>query len=317
MIDNRDEHFLWFEKYRPLTIDECILPKALKATFKEYIAKGELPTFLFSGTSGVGKTTVAKALCAETGVEYLLINASEDSGIDILRTKIRSFASCVSLTNAGKIVIMDEADHLNPSSTQPALRGFIEEFSSNCRFIFTCNHKNKIIPALHSRCSVIDFKIENKEKQEIAMTFYKRVVKILENEKVEYDPKVVAELINKHFPDYRRILNELQRYSVSGKIDSGILVNTSKESYKELFNLLKDKNNFSEVRKWVAKNTDIDSVTLFREFYDSANDFLDQSSIPQLVLTLADYQYKAAFVADQELNVMSCFTEIMANSKFK
>jgi len=317
MIDSREEQFLWVEKYRPQKIDDCVLPQALKDTFKQYITQGELPSFLFSGTAGVGKTTVAKALCNEIGAEYILVNGSDEGrSIDVLRTTIKGFASTVSLTDAKKVVIVDEADYMNAQSVQPALRSFIEEFSGNCRFIFTCNFKNRIIEPLHSRCAVIEFKIDSKDKQEIAATFFKRAVQILKQENIEFDPKVVAELITKHFPDYRRILNELQRYSVSGKIDSGILLNMSEESFKDLVKLLKDKN-FTEVRKWVAKQTDADTTSLFRELYDTASNNMDPNSIPQLVLTLADYQYKAAFVADHELNIMAALTEIMANCKFK
>ena len=316
MINSRDEMFLWVEKYRPQKIDECVLPESLKKTFHEYIAQGELPTFLFCGTAGVGKTTVAKALCNEIGAEFLFINGSEESGIDVLRTKIKSFASSVSLTDAKKVVILDEADYLNPNSTQPALRAFIEEFSANCRFIFTCNYKNRIIEPLHSRCAVIDFKIDNKDKQETMAAFFKRAVQILKQENIEFDQKVVAEVVAKHFPDYRRVLNELQRYSVSGKIDTGILVNVGEESYKELMKNLREMN-FTEVRKWVGKNSDMDSVALFRELYDNANTLLEPQSIPQLVITLAEYQYKAAFVADHELNTMAALTEVMANCKFK
>ena len=316
MIESRDNLFLWVEKYRPQKIDECVLPEALKKTFHEYIAQGELPTFLFCGSAGVGKTTVAKALCNEIGAEFMFINGSEESGIDVLRTKIKSFASSVSLTDAKKVVILDEADYLNPNSTQPALRAFIEEFSANCRFIFTCNYKNRIIEPLHSRCAVIDFKIDNKDKQETMGAFFKRAVQILKQENIDFDSKVVAEVVAKHFPDYRRVLNELQRYSVSGKIDTGILVNVGEESYKELMKNLRDKN-FTEVRKWVGKNSDMDSVGLFRELYDNASTLLDPQSIPQMVITLADYQYKAAFVADHELNTMAALTEIMANCKFK
>jgi DNA polymerase III delta prime subunit len=316
MIESRDEQFLFVEKYRPQKIDDCVLPQSLKNTFKQYIAQGELPNFLFCGTAGVGKTTVAKALCNEIGAEYLMINGSEESGIDTLRTKIKGFASTVSLTDSKKVVILDEADYLQANSTQPALRAFIEEFSSNCRFILTCNFKNRIIEPLHSRCSVIEFKIDNKEKQEIAATFFKRATAILKKEQIEFDPKVVAELVTKHFPDYRRILNELQRYSVSGKIDSGILLNMSEESFKSLIKLLKEKD-FTEVRKWVAKNSDADTTSLFRELYDSASNNIEANSIPQLVLILADYQYKAAFVADHELNIMAALTELMAQCKFK
>ena len=317
MIESRDEQFLWVEKYRPQKIDDCVLPESLKKTFKEFIAQGELPTFLFTGTAGVGKTTVAKALCNEIGAEYIMVNGSDEGrSIDVLRTTIRGFASTVSLTDAKKVIIIDEADYMNAQSVQPALRSFIEEFSANCRFIFTCNFKNRIIEPLWSRCAVIEFKVDQKEKQEIAATFFKRVTQILKNEDVAFDPKVVAELVTKHFPDYRRILNELQRYSVSGKIDSGILLNMSQESFKDLINLLKTKD-FTGVRKWVAKNSDADTVSLFRELYDNSVTNIADASIPQLVLILADYQYKAAFVADHELNTMAALTEIMANCKFK
>jgi len=316
MIDSRDEMFLWVEKYRPQKIDDCVLPQALKDTFRQYVEQGELPNFLFTGSAGVGKTTIAKALCNEIGAEFMMINGSEDSGIDTLRTKIKGFASTISLTDAKKVVILDEADYLNANSTQPALRGFIEEFANNCRFILTCNFKNRIIEPIHSRCSVVEFKIDSKDKQEIAATFFKRAVSILKQEQIEFDPKVVAELITKHFPDYRRILNELQRYSVSGKIDSGILVNMSEESFKGLIKLLKEKD-FTEVRKWVSKNSDSDTTSLFRELYDSAATTIEPNSVPQLVLILADYQYKAAFVADHELNIMAALTEIMAQCKFK
>ena len=316
-MDIRDDQFLWVEKYRPQKIDDCVLPEALKKTFKEYIAQGELPSFLFSGTAGVGKTTVAKALCNEIGAEYIMINGSDEGrSIDVLRTTIKSFASTVSLTDAKKVIIVDEADYMNAQSVQPALRSFIEEFSANCRFIFTCNFKNRIIEPLHSRCAVIEFRIDASDKQAIAAQFFKRATQILKSEQVEFDPKVVAELITKHFPDYRRILNELQRYSVSGKIDSGILVNMSEESFRNLVKHLKDKD-FTEVRKWVAKQSDADTATLFRELYDSAATHMEMGSIPQLVLILADYQYKAAFVADHELNIMAALTEIMAQCKFK
>jgi DNA polymerase III delta prime subunit len=316
MIDSRDEMFLWVEKYRPQKIDDCVLPQALKDTFRQYVEQGELPNFLFTGSAGVGKTTIAKALCNEIGAEFMMINGSEESGIDTLRTKIKGFASTISLTDAKKVVILDEADYLNANSTQPALRGFIEEFANNCRFILTCNFKNRIIEPIHSRCSVIEFKIDSKDKQTIAAQFFKRASQILKQEQIEFDPKVVAELITKHFPDYRRILGELQRYSVSGKIDSGILVNMSEESFKGLIKLLKEKD-FTEVRKWVSKNSDSDTTSLFRELYDSAATTIEPNSVPQLVLILADYQYKAAFVADHELNIMAALTEIMAQCKFK
>ena len=316
MIDFRDDQFLWVEKYRPQKIDDCVLPESLKDTFKQYIAQGELPHFLLSGTAGVGKTTVAKALCNEIGAEYIMINGSEESGIDTLRTKIKGFASTVSLTDSPKIVIIDEADYLQANSTQPALRSFIEEFSANCRFIFTCNFKNRILEAIHSRCACIDFKIDNKDKQVLLGLFFKRATQILKQENVDFDQKVVAELITKHFPDYRRVLNELQRYSVSGKIDSGILVNMSQESFKDLIKMMKEKD-FTNVRKWVGKNSDSDTVALFRELYDNSVTYMAPESIPQLVLILAEYQYKAAFVADHELNIMAALTEVMANVKFK
>ena len=317
MIESRDDQFLWVEKYRPQTIDECILPESLKNTFKQYIEQGELPTFLFSGTAGVGKTTVAKALCNAVGADWIMINGSDEGrSIDVLRNKIKSFASTVSLTDGKKVIIIDEADYMNADSVQPALRSFIEEFSNNCRFIFTCNFKHRIIEPLRSRCSNIEFKVESGEKKEIVVAFFKRVTQILKNEGVEFDPKVVAELITQYFPDYRRMLNELQRYSVTGKIDSGIFVNLSQESYKELIKSLKERN-FTEVRKWVAKNADADTPVLFKELYDNASDFLEPSTIPNLILVLADYQYKAAFVADHELNIMAALTEVMVQCKFK
>ena len=317
MIESRDDQFLWVEKYRPQTIDECILPEAMKNTFKQYIAQGELPTFLFSGTAGVGKTTVAKALCNEVGADWIMINGSDEGRmIETLRNKIKNFASTVSLTDAKKVVIIDEADYMNADSVQPALRSMIEDFSNNCRFIFTCNFKHRIIEPLRSRCANIEFKVDATEKQQIAAQFFKRVAQILKNESIEFDPKVVSELIIKHFPDYRRILGELQRYSVTGKIDTGIFVNLGEESYKELYKNLKDRN-FTEVRKWVAKNSDADTPALFKELYDNSSNFLDQSTVHNLILILADYQYKAAFVADQELNIMAALTEIMIQCKFK
>jgi len=316
MIIGDPNEFIWTEKYRPQTIDECVLPSTIKQSFKDYIVQGQLPNFLLTGTAGIGKTTVAKALCNEIGAEYLFINGSDEGrSIDILRTTIRGFASTVSLTDSKKVVIIDEADYMNAQTIQPALRSFIEEFSANCRFIFTCNFKNRIIEPLHSRCAVIDFKIDSKDKQELAGTFFKRAINILKQEGIEYDPKVVAELVTKHFPDFRRVLNELQRYSVSGKIDSGILVNINKESFKDLIGNLKDKN-FTEVRKWVAKNSDGEPSYIFRELYDSASEHMVQSTIPQLVLIIAEYQYRNAFIADAEINLMAAMTEIMIQCKF-
>ena len=311
------EQYLWVEKYRPQKIDDCILPESLKNTFKEFIASGELPNFLFCGTAGTGKTTAAKALCNEVGAEYIIINGSDEGRkIDTLRTTITSFAAAVSLDNRKRVVIIDEADYMNADSVQPALRAFIEEFSNNCRFIFTCNFKARIIEPLHSRCAVVDFKIDAKEKQEIAGKFFKRVSGILDGEGVSFDKAVVAELIMKHFPDYRRILNELQRYSVSGKIDQGVLSSVSEESFKDLINNLKGKN-FNEVRKWVAKNSDMETTAIFHELYETASEYMELQSIPQLVVILADYQYKAAFVADHELNMMAAMTEVMTSCKFK
>lgn len=317
MIESRDEQFLWVEKYRPQKIDDCILPENLKKTFKDYVAQGQIPHMMLCGTAGVGKTTIAKALCNEIGAEYIVLNGSDTGGhIETLRTAIKGFATSVSLTDARKVVIMDEADYMQANSTQPALRNYMEEFSANCRFIFTCNYKQKIIEPLHSRCAVIEFKVENKDKQAIAAQFFKRATQILKQEGIEFDPKVVAELVTKHFPDYRRILGELQRYAVSGKIDSGILVNMSEQSFKDLVTHLAAKD-FSEVRKWVGKNSDVDTTALFRQLYDTASTSLHPASIPQLVLVLADYQYKAAFVADHELNIMAALTEVMTSCKFK
>ena len=312
---SRDE-FLLCEKYRPKTIEECILPEQVKHTFKQYIAEGQLPNFIFSGSAGVGKTTVARALCNELGADYLFINGSEERGIDVLRHKIKQVASSVSLVSGGtKVVILDEADYLTPD-TQAALRAFIEEFSNNCRFILTCNFKNRIIAPLHSRCAVVEFRIESKDKPKIAAAFYRRVVDVLGFENVTYDNKVVAKVVETFFPDFRRVLNELQRYSVGGKIDTGILASMSDESMKELVGYLKEKD-FSKARLWVAKNNDIETSVLFRRLYDTATDFLEGTSIPQLVLILADYQYKAAFVADIEVNNVAALTEIMASCKFK
>lgn len=311
-----NDEFLWVEKYRPQKIEDTILPTGLKTTFEKILEAGEMPNMLFSGTAGTGKTTVAKALCNELGLDFIIINGSEEGNIDTLRGKIKQFASSVSLQGGHKVVILDEADYLNPQSTQPALRGFIEEFSNNCRFVLTCNFKNRIIEPLHSRCSVYDFTIPNGEKPTIASLMFERTTEILNREGVTYAKPVLAELVNRYFPDYRRVLNECQRYSVSGSIDSGILVNLSNESIKSLMTFLKDKN-FKMMRQWVVDNIDTEPQAIFRKIYDNMNDYLQPHSIPQVVLILADYQYKNAFVADHELNVVACMTELMASAEWK
>jgi DNA polymerase III delta prime subunit len=309
------ENILWVETYRPKKIADCILSKSIKKTFEEFVKNNELPNLLLSGGAGVGKTTVARALCEELNRDYMIINGSEESGIDILRTKIKNFASTVSLQGGQKVVILDEADYLNPSSTQPALRGFIEEFHNNCRFIFTCNFKNRIIEPLHSRCSVIEFKV-NGGRQKLATELLERCCDILKEQNVEYEKKVVAEMIMKHFPDNRRVLNELQRYSVSGKIDSGILVNLSEVNMKELALHLKEKE-FTKVRKWVVDNIDNDPVKIFRKIYDSLYTYLEPATIPSAVIIIGEYQMKAAFVADPEINLLACLTEMMTQCRFK
>ena len=310
------ETFLWVEEYRPKDVNSCILPKNLKNTFSEFVNEGSVPNLILAGGSGVGKTTIAKAMLEELGATQMMINGSEESGIDVLRTKIKNFASTVSLHGGRKYLILDEADYLNPQSTQPALRGFMEEFHNNCGFIFTCNYKNRLIEPLHSRCSVVEFTIPNSEKQILAAEFFERTVHILQEQKVEYDKRVVAEVINKHFPDWRRVLNELQRYSVSGTIDAGILVDLAEVNIKELMQSMKHKE-FTNVRKWVVNNLDNDPVRLFRRIYDSLYDYVEGSSIPHVVVILGEYQYKTAFVADQEINMLACLTEIMSRSKFK
>ena len=310
------ENYLWVEEYRPSDVNSCILPQSLKDTFREFIEKGNIPNIILSGGPGVGKTTIAKAVIEELGATYMMINGSEESGIDVLRTKIKNFASTVSLEGGRKYLILDEADYLNPQSTQPALRGFMEEFHKNCGFILTCNYKNRLIQPLHSRCSVIDFTIPKSEKRNLAQSFMNRVIDILKKQDIKYEKRVVAEIINKYFPDWRRSLNELQRYSVSGVIDAGILVDISETNIKELIVSMKNKE-FTNVRKWVVDNLDNDPVRLFRSVYDSLYDFLEPGSIPHVVIILGEYQYKSAFVADQEINLMACFTEIMARAKFK
>ena len=310
--------FIWVEKYRPKTIEECILPKRTKQTFQDFVEKGEIPNMLLSGPPGIGKTTVAKALCYQLKADYYVINGSDEGRfLDTVRNSAKNFASTVSLTSDSKhkVIIIDEADNTT-SDVQLLLRASIEEFSRNCRFIFTCNYKNKIIEPLHSRCSVVDFAINKRDKPTIAAEFFSRLNYILEQEKVETDKKVLAELINKHFPDWRRVLNECQRYSVSGKIDSGILAAFSDIAVNDLIKNLKQKN-FSEVRKWVVTNMDNDTSVLLRRIYDSLYDSLEHSSIPAAVLIIAKYQYQIAFVADQEINLLAALTEIMVECEFK
>ena len=310
--------FIWVEKYRPTTIDECILPKSIKQTFQDFVDRGEIPNMLLSGPPGIGKTTVAKALCHQLGSDYYVINGSDEGRfLDTVRNSAKNFASTVSLTSDSKhkVIIIDEADNTT-SDVQLLLRASIEEFSKNCRFIFTCNYKNKIIDPLHSRCSVVDFSVNKKDKPTIAAQFFARLNSILEEEKVEADKKVLAELINKHFPDWRRVLNECQRYAVSGKIDSGILAAFSDVAVNDLIKNLKQKN-FSEVRKWVVTNMDNDTSVLLRRIYDSLYDSLVNSSIPAAVLIIAKYQFQIAFVADQEINLLAALTEIMVECEFK
>ena len=308
------EHLLWTEKYRPQTVDDCILPDRLKQPFQEYVNQKQIPNLLLAGGAGVGKTTIAKAMCNEIGCDFMVINGSDESGIDTFRTKIKNYASSMSLSGGRKVIIIDEADYLNPNSTQPALRNAIEEFASNCSFIFTCNYKNRIIEPLHSRCAVIDFGLKNGEKAKMASAFFKRVQSIMQSEYIDADEKVLAEFIKKHFPDFRRVLNELQRYSQFGKIDTGILVQIADISVDELSKHIVAKD-FGAIRKWVASH-EIDNTTLFRKLYDTLSDTLKPSSVPQAVVILADYQYKAAFVADQEINTVACLTEIMVNCEF-
>jgi len=310
--------FIWVEKYRPTTIEECILPESIKKTFQDFLTAGEIPNMLLSGPPGIGKTTVAKALCNELGSDYYVINGSDEGRfLDTVRTNAKNFASTVSLTSDSKhkVIIIDEADNTT-SDVQLLLRASIEEFSRNCRFIFTCNYKNKIIEPLHSRCSVVDFSVNKKDKPAIAAQFFSRINHILEVERVESDKKVIIQLINKHFPDWRRVLNECQRYSVSGKIDSGILAAFSDVAVDDLVKNLKQKN-FSEVRKWVVTNLDNDPTVLLRRIYDTLYDTMVPTSIPAAVLVIAKYQYQMAFVADQEINLLAALTEIMVECEFK
>ena len=313
----RDE-FLWVEKYRPKTIEDCILPDNIKKTFQDFLNKGEVPNLLLAGPAGCGKTTVAKALCIELGVDVYVINGSDEGRfLDTVRNTAKNFASTVSLSSTAKhkVIIIDEADNTT-NDVQLLLRAFTEEFSGNCRFIFTCNFKNKIIEPLHSRCAVVEFGIGGKQKPAIAAQFFKRIQEILDKESVEYEPKVLVELINKHFPDWRRVLNECQRYSSGGKIDAGILAHFSDVKVNDLIRHLKEKN-FPEVRKWIVNNLDNDTSVLLRRIYDACYDSLVPSSIPAAVLTLAKYQYQMAFVADQEINMLACLTEIMVECEFR
>ena len=306
---------LWVEKYRPHKIADCILPEEYKSTFQSYVDRKEIPHLLLCGGPGTGKTTVARALCDEIGCDYLMINGSDESGIDTFRIKIKNYASSMSLSGGKKVIIIDEADYLNPNSTQPAMRAAMEEFAHNCTFIMTCNYKSRIIEPLHSRCAVIEFKLRKEDKPKMAASFMKRAAEILATEKVPYDKAVLVEVVKKHFPDYRRILNELQRYSVSGKIDVGILTSIADVSINELVTALKEQN-FGAMRKWVADYGGDDSARVFRKIYDSLYDVMDKSTIPNAVIILAKYQYQAAFVADQELNLVACLTEMMVECKF-
>jgi DNA polymerase III delta prime subunit len=309
------EEFLWVEKYRPVTIADTILPDNLKQTFQEFVNQGNIPNLLLSGSAGCGKTTVARAMLEELGCDYIVINGSLNGNIDTLRNEIMQFASSVSLMGGRKYVILDEADYLNPNSTQPALRNFMEEFSRNCGFILTCNFKNRIIDPLQSRCSVVEFKIKKTDLPALASQMMRRLMYILETESVVYDKAVLAELIKKHYPDWRRVINELQRYSATGKIDSGLLANITESSYKDLVRFLKEKD-FTNTRKWVAENMDTDATAIFRTLYDTASVYVSKNSVPNLVLILAKYQYQAAFVADHEINLTACLTEMMIDLEY-
>jgi DNA polymerase III delta prime subunit len=310
------ENTLWCEKYRPQRVEDCILPDAIKKTFSKIISSGEMQNLLLSGGPGCGKTTVARSLCYELGLDNIIINCSEDGNIDTLRTKIRNFASTVSIAGGTKVVILDEFDYSNAQSTQPALRGFIEEFSKNCRFVLTCNFKNRIIEPLHSRCTNVEFGIPSKEKKDLAGQMFERCKIILSNENIEYEDKVLAELIMKHFPDFRRVLNELQRYSVVGKIDVGVLSGVGELRINSLMESIKTKN-FTEVRKWVVDNIDNDQTKIFRTIYDGMYNYLEPKTIPMAILILSEYQYKAAFVADPEINITACLVQLMMECEFK
>jgi DNA polymerase III delta prime subunit len=313
----KPENFLWVEKYRPQTIEDCVLPMSLKSTFNDMVAKGEPQNLLFSGSAGVGKTTVAKALCNEMGCDWILINCSEEGNIDTLRTKIRQFASTVSLSgDVRKVVILDEFDYSNANSIQPALRGAIEEFANNCRFILTCNYKSRIIEPIHSRCTCIDFILPPGEKPAIAAKMMERCSYILTQERVKFDKKVLGQLIMKHFPDMRRILNELQRYGVSGTIDIGILSNIAEVEIKNLMTALRNKD-FATVRRWAALNAEASPQDIYRKIYDALGDSLENQSIPEAILIIAESQYRSAFVADQEINLVACLVQLMMSCAFK
>jgi DNA polymerase III delta prime subunit len=315
MTPNVNE-YLWTEKYRPKTIEDCVLPDAMKETFTAILKKGELPNMLFCGTAGVGKTTIARALCEMLDCDYIIINGSEESGIDVLRNKIRQFASTISMHGGTKVVILDEADYLNPTSTQPALRGFIEEFSNNCRFIFTCNFKNRIIEALHSRCAVIEFNTPTAALAGLAGRFMKRMEKILNLEEITYDKGILANLIISHAPDWRRVLNECQRYSSTGTLNPCAIVGMSDQNMAQLFGYLKTKD-FKAMRGWVSNNVGLDGTVVFRKVYDSLYDTAKPESIPAAVLIIAEYSYKMAFCADKEINVVACMTELMGSVNWK
>ena len=310
------EEFLWAEKYRPTDIESCVLPKEIKTTLSEFVTSGDIPNVTFAGPPGVGKTTVAKAMLDQLGLTYMMINGSEESGIDTLRVKLKNFASTVSLHGGRKYLIIDESDYLNSNSTQPALRGMVEEFSANCGFILTCNYVNRIIPALLSRCPVYDFSVPKDQSRVLQGEFFVRSLNILKQENIDYEKRAVVSLIQKYFPDWRRVINELQRYSVSGKIDAGVLVNITNDNMGQLISFMKNKE-FTNVREWVVDNLDNDPTRLFRCLYDNLYDSVDGGSIPHVVVILGEYQYKAAFVADQEINTLACLTEIMARAKFK